>query len=249
MLLTSKKNLSLMSCAVFLLAYMTVLQAEECGTLRYLANKSNGVAISGNSCNNADAIAVGSEFNLSPGARLWFKATAADSKNSQGICQNRSAQPIRIRVDSGQQPWIKPTDVADCSAWTANKMNCGRALSCVIAAASSSSTAPEQRTTSVRMRSIPQLDDADKTEAPQHNEDDLKQSILSAMQADASLCRALNPANPPVNLTWQVDANSQAHKISSTDKADKAFIDCLSAVIKDFSYPPLTQALWLSDQF
>lgn len=248
-----KKNLFLTGCTVFLWVYMTVLQADECGTLRYLPNKSNGVAISGNACNSVDGIAVGSEFNLSPGARLWFRATDAGAKNTQGICQNRSPQPIRIRVESDTRPWIKPTDVADCSAWAANKMNCGGALNCVLATAGSAPSAPEERTTSVRMRTIPLFGDTDKTEAPQNREDDPKQSILSAMQPDVSLCRALNPANPPVNLTWQVDAGRRVNKISSAVEgrytADKAFIDCLTAVIKDFPYPPLSQAIWLSDQF
>ncbi|MDO9138852.1 MAG: hypothetical protein Q7U38_00805 [Methylobacter sp.] len=250
--LKCKKNLFLIS-AVLLLGQMTVVQADECGTLRYLSNKSNGVAISGNTCNSVDDIALGSEFNLSPGARLWFKATDAGLNATQGICQNRSATPIRIRVDSDQLPWIKPTDVADCSAWAANKMTCGSALSCVIATAGAGSTAPEERTTSVRMRTVPLFGDSDKTEPPQNNEEDLKQSILSAMQPDVNLCRAINPANPPVKFTWQVDTSRQVNKLNSTTEgryhADQAFIGCLTAIIKDFSYPPLSQAIWLSNQF
>lgn len=264
MLLKLKKNIILIN-TLFLLGYTNILPAGECGVLRYLANKSNGVAVTGNKCKMTDDIALGSEFNLMPGARLWFKSqTSADVKKAQGICQNRSAKSIHISVNSDKLPWIKPSGLAHCSSWTDNKINCEdsvggqNALSCVIAAADAESRPKglEERTTSVRMRSLPTLDSPDKTDPSQNDAGSEKERIISAMQSDVELCRVINNTDARIKISWLVETNSrvntvipEADKAGSQNDDDKRFIDCLTAVIKDFPYPQSSQAIWLSNQF
>lgn len=260
MLLKLKNNLLLIG-TLFFLGFTNALYAEECGVLRYLASKSNGVEISGNTCKTIDDVALGSAFNLMPGARLWFKSQMdTDAKKTQGICQSRSLKQIRISVDSSKLPWIKPNGLFKCSSWTDNKMNCEdstggpNALSCVIATvnAESRSKGLEERTTSVRMRSIPTLSDPDKTEPSQHGAEAEKERIISAMQPDVDLCRTINHSEAHIKITWLVETNSRVNTIiPSADGvvADKPFIDCIAAVIKDFSYPQSSQAIWLSNQF
>lgn len=264
MSLNFKTNLLLIN-TVFILGYTGILHADECGVLRYLANKSNGVTISGNSCKTVDDIALGSEFNLMPGARLWFKSPmGVDAKLTQGICQNRSENPIRISVTNDQLPWIKPSDLVNCSSWTNNKMNCGdstgspNALSCVITTLNSEPRPKglEERTTSVRMRSLPMLGDHNKAEPSQSNAETNKEQIISAMQPDIDLCRAINQTDARIKLTWLVETNGRVNTVipaadESEDQndADKPFVECLTAVIKDNSYPQSSQAVWLSNQF
>lgn len=257
-----KKNIILINTILFL-GYAGISHADECGVLRYLANKSNGVAVTGNTCKTGDDIAVGSEFNLMPGARLWFKSQAIgpDAKKTQGICQNRSSKPIQISVDSDKQPWIKTNGLVNCNSWTGNKMNCGdssagpNALSCVIAAidAEQQPKGLEERTTSVRMRSLPTMGEADKTDSSQDGAEPDKEQIVSAMQPDVDLCRAINHTDARVEITWLVETNSRAGTVipaaDKTKNTDKPFIDCLTAVIKDFSYPQSSKAVWLTNRF
>jgi hypothetical protein len=265
------KYLLLINTFLFL-GYANILYADECGVLRYLANRSNGVAIKGNKCKANNDIAMGSEFNLMPGARLWFKSMDAEAK-TQGICQNRSAKPIRINVDSNKLPWIKPSGLADCSSWVDNKMDCqdnpggSNALSCVITTSSplsepsghssirisSGGSQPskglEESHASVTMRSIPTIDD-DNNEASQQGAETEKTQIILAMQPDISLCKAINHPNDAIKLTWLVEANSKVSTIiPDAAGANKPYIDCLTAVIKDFPYPPSSQAIWLTNQF
>ncbi len=264
MLFKSKKNLLLVG-AISILLYANILHAEDCGVLRYLANKSNGVVITDNTCKMIDDIALGSKFNLMPGARLWFKSQIdVDAKATQGICQNRSSMPVSISVGSDKLPWIKPSGLANCGSWVDNKMNCDdsnggqSALSCVIATINSDARPKgfEERTTSVRMRSLPAIDGPDKIKSLQSSAEIQKAQIISAMQADVGLCKAVDHTDAPIKITWLVEANGQVNKIipiadgsGVQDYADKSLIDCLSAVIKVFPYVQSSQAVWLSNQF
>lgn len=259
MLLKLNKNL-LLTIVLFCLGYTHVLHAGGCGVLRYMANKSSGVAITGNTCAISDDIALGSAFNLMPGARLWFKTPMESDEKTQGICQSRSSMPIRLSVYSAKQPWIKSEGMVVCSAWANNKMDCAdhkngqTALSCVIAAgeAEPRPKGQEDRTTSVRMRSLPALDGTGNNESSRDGKAMDKEQIISALQADIGLCKAVNPAGAAVKMTWLVETNGTVQTvIPANDKNDagKPLIACLTAVIKDFAYPQAAKATWFSHQF
>ncbi|TAN70810.1 MAG: hypothetical protein EPN17_04015 [Methylobacter sp.] len=225
-----------------------------------MASKSNGVTITGNTCKTVDDIALGSEFKLMPGARLWFKSQQdTDTLKTQGICQSRSALPISISVNNSKLPWIKANDLSNCSSWIDNKMSCddsagaAKALTCVIATIDSEShpKGPEQRTTSVRMRTLSTTDDLDKTESAQDGMELDQEQIVSAMQPDINLCKSINHTAAPIKITWLVETNSRVNTVNSTpsNHTDQPFIDCITVVIKDFPYPQPSQAIWLSNQF
>ena len=247
--------------ALFFLGHSTVLHANECGVLHYLSSKSNGVTVIGNTCKTVDDIALGSEFKLMPGARLWFKSRMdTDAHKTQGICQSRSAKPISISVDNNKLPWIKAKDLSNCSPWADNKMSCDdstgtqKTLSCVIAIVDSDSRPKglEERTTSVRIRSMPTMeDDPDQTE-PQDDAGFNQGQIISAMQPDIDLCRSINHTDAPIKITWLVETDSRVNTVNFTraqNDADKSYVDCITAIIKDFPYPQPSQATWLLNQF
>lgn len=261
--MTLKSNL-LLTNALLLFVYAQGIKADDCGVLHYLATKSNGVTVTGNACKTSDKIALGAEFNLTPGARLWFKTLAgSDVDKTQGICQSRSTNPISITVDSNKQPWIKPNNVIGCSSWDSNKMQCADnngaagALTCVLAAAVPEAHAkgPEERTTSVRMRSL-LLDDVAKNNGSALDSDKQDQ-IISALQTEADLCRAITPGAGTVDITWMVDMHGKVAQIktyassnvSSVQNSNKQLTECITAVIKDFTYPKSSGAIWLSNRF
>jgi hypothetical protein len=199
-----------------------------------------------------------------PGGRLWFKSQKdSGTKITQGICQNRSTEIIRIKVESDKSPWIKPASLNNCNSWAANKMNCNdskgnkSALSCVLAttAADSRSKGLEERTTSVRMRSLNVQEDTDMSDSPNTIGEAEREQIVSAMQVDVNLCRDTNLSNAQVKMTWKVEANGEVKTIvpgeisSPANEADKSFADCITAVIKDFDYPQSALATWLSNEF
>ena len=258
-----KKNLLLIN-AFFFIGYTNVLHADQCGILRYLANKSDGVTITGNTCKIIDDIALGSAFNLLPGARLWLKSQMGTDATMQLICQNSSQKSIRINLDSATQPWITANGLANCSLWVDNKMNCNEntndqnVLICVIASVNSEllHKKPEERTTSIKMRSLPSIDALHKIKTSEKVTETKEQQIVSAMQPDFNLCRAVNHTDSTIKISWQVSTVGQVNRvISVADEtgtqrdADKPFIDCLKAVITDFPYPHSSQAIWLSNQF
>lgn len=244
---------------LFLLGNSNISHADGCGVLHYMASKSNGVTITGNTCKTVDDIALGSEFKLMPGARLWFKSQQdTDTHKTQGICQSRSALPISISVNNNQLPWIKANGLSNCSSWIDNKMSCDdstgapKALTCVIATIDSAAHPKgiEQRTTSVRMRSLP-TDDPDNTESAQDGLELDQEQIVSAMQPDISLCKSINHASAPIKITWLVETDSRVNTVNSAsgNPVDQSFIDCITVILKDFPYPQPSQAVWLSNKF
>ena len=129
-----------------------------------------------------------------------------------------------------------------------------KALSCVIAIIDSDSRPKglEERTTSVRMRTLPTMDDMDENESSQEGRVFDQEQIVFAMQPDINLCRSINHTDTPIKITWLVETNSQVNTVNfahTQNNADKPYIDCVTAIIKDFSYPQPTQATWLSNQF
>ncbi|MCF7987953.1 MAG: hypothetical protein K9L60_10335 [Methylovulum sp.] len=259
-MLLKLKNLICLAGLVTTLSSTAVLQAGECGVFRYVPNKSTGVTIKGNSCDRDD-VALGSEFDLIPGARLWFKSHASgDSKKIQGICQSRSSENLHITVANDKQPWIKPTGTISCDAWANNKINCSgskgeqNALSCYItvsqddlAPSSTQAKVMDDRTTSVRMRSLQAL-------APQIDKEAEKQRIIAAMQTEFGLCNSLKRSDAQIKITWLVEANSKVDTVipaanSDNIPNDKNFIECLTAVIKDYPYPQSDEPFWLSARF
>jgi len=244
---------------------LAVVDASACGVVHYLENKSNGVEIAANPCKTNDGIAVGGVFTLIPGGRLWVKSPpgASGKKNFQAICQNRSAGPISLSVDSPDMPWLHPKQLSHCSDWSDNKLSCDgmkgdqSALLCVIAAiepAPYGSTGAIERTTSVTMRGLPMRKTPDST----GTEFDISR-LLDAMRPETELCRGLYQAGYLVKIDWMLDTNGHVTDLKATrdsqyrlegkGDAEQQFSDCVVDVVNNFPYPKPPQTVFLSARF
>lgn len=242
--------------------------AAECGVVQYLENKSNGVEVAANTCKVKDYVAVGSLFNLMPGARLWIKSPLSPSveKHFNAICQNRSSAAISIALDSAASPWIAPNGLKNCSGWVDNKLSCDgvngekNALYCVIAEIEPSiylAASSMERTTSVTLRGIPRIKPRNETPAEQPIGFE-KEHIITAMRPETELCRNVYQPDYRVKVEWIVDEQGQVINVAPHAEAegaeeayteDKGFIDCIVDVVKYFPYPKLSKFAFLSASF
>lgn len=206
-------------------------------------------------------VSLGGAFHLLPAARLWFKALPASGRKIQGICQSQASIPIEINVHSTVMPWIQVGSSLHCDAWSDNKMHCKDIndqpqLDCVVLDETNQPPVDfHERTTSVRLRSMPVGTLSPDIHSVSSNQT-IQQQILSEMQNDLDLCRTLHQTEIAVMIAWKVDHDGQVKTtIPSIDGtlsiglSDRPLIDCLTAVIKDFSYPQLTKDIWISGQF
>jgi hypothetical protein len=243
--------------------------AADCGVVHYLENKSNGVEVASNKCGANNDVAVGSTFNLMPGARLWIKSpqNPESEKHYHAICQNRSPESIAIGVDEAALPWISPKGLKNCSGWVDNKLHCDgengeqNALYCVIAEIAPSfylASNAVERTTSVTMRSLKPLKAHEPAKAAQTQASFDQAQIVAALRPEAELCRTVYQPSGRVKIEWMVDANGQAANLvprMETDNAedggdaDKGFIACVTDVVKSFPYPKPPKHAFLSASF
>lgn len=232
--------------------------ADECGVVHYLENKSNGVDVVSNNCKASDSVAVGSKFNLMPGARLWIKSpqNAGSEKQYQAICQNRSQVSVSISLDNAASPWLSPKGLKNCSGWTDNKLSCDGAsgekngLYCVIAEIEPNvqlAVNTIERTTSVRIRDL-------KLIKPSSDASE----FITAMQPEAELCRTVYQPNARVKVDWIVDDQGQVINVvphpegdvtEDEAAADKGFVDCIVDVVKYYPYPKSSKFVFLSATF
>lgn len=257
------KLIALLRLNLFLYVSCTgLVYGAECGVLRFMENKSNGVQVLSNSCGSNTDIAIGSQLNLTPGARLWVKTPlhSGAGKHFQAICQNRSSAQIAVSVSSADSPWLSAEGLQNCSAWIDNKMSCDgsrgepQALYCVIAeivAMAPQTQAAAERTTSVTMREI-KLSKPTSNAAPFD-----KTQIIAALQPEADLCRSLYQPSNSLRVDWIIDAEGNivsAIPISQggrriIDDANRRYADCVLAVIKDYPYPKPLQIMMISADF
>ncbi|KJV08119.1 hypothetical protein [Methylocucumis oryzae] len=231
---------------LFLLSIeLNVAVAENCGVVRLLSNKSSGVTVSDNHCEQADSVSLGAVFDLSPGARLWFKTQSESADAHQGICLNRSPAKIRLQVNQEKQPWVSPK-LETCSQWQDNKLQCTEPkthqplLVCVLAALTEASQGFEDRTTSVKVRGLPALDEPNLAgfEAKLAAETIDVDSVVDTMQLDIDLCRSVNPSAKAIDLSWQVvdgvvtSVSPTPSQLSSREANDNYWLECLTSVVK-----------------
>ncbi len=256
------KNFWVWSGLFLLLMKINSGMAADCGVVRLLSNKSSGVTVSDNRCGQADSVSLGAVFDLSPGARLWFKSQTVTTDAHQGICLNRSPAKIRLQVNQDKQPWISPR-LETCSEWQNNKLQCTEPktheplLVCVLAALTEASQGFEDRTTSVKVRGLPMLNEPNlaglDTELAAETID--VDSVVETMQLDIDLCRSVNPNARAVDLSWQVldgvvtSVSPAPNQLSSRESNDKYWLECLTSVVKSATYPRLAKTIRLNKRF
>jgi hypothetical protein len=246
---------------LFLLVAVLVIvdaQADECTTMQFLKNKSQGISVQNNLCEVEDKVSVGSVFIMIPGARLWLKSQSAGNSGFQLICQNRVTRAVEVKFSNTVSPWIAPKGFAQCSHWINNKLSCAddRSTTNNFICATAVIQAPEylkvsslERTTSVKMRSI--NSDVKKPEISRLTEPELINAVVGYIRSEVELCRDLYRVEHAVNVTWALDSMHRIGKLSfaNGNEFEQQFRSCAESVINNFSYPNFNEAVAFSLEF
>ncbi len=227
--------------AVFLLVIGMLCQssayAEECDTVQFLDAKSPGTAISKNNCKDNQGLSIGTQLELSAGARVWLKATHDNKHIQQLICQNRSNDFVHLTVASQEAPWISVDNLKNCNKWANDRLNCkistGNTFFCMtgIVKQQVAMVTRQERTTSVSMRAIA-LDN------PQNipTAEDYADKAVAEMQGDIKLCRELFNSKEPVELIWNVSVSGKVDDVSILSEGSEELSSCIRDVVADYSY-------------
>lgn len=225
---------------LIILSFQITAQAEECGVIKFLQDKSRGAAITSNDCEQHSALGIGSTVALAPNARLWLYINDGSDNNFQMICQNRHTQAVNITVDSLTSPWLAPQGLTNCTMKSKSKLVCDseqkkNVFFCAIAAIKPTTVSANtvERTSSVKMRSIFTM--TDKSEKSNKQELDLE-----GIKAEINLCRNLYQNDSALDVSWMLNNSGQISNLSidvnGVESAqDKELGDCVAAAV--FSAP------------
>jgi len=225
--------------------YSFSASATECGVLKLQNNRSSGVIVKANQCDELSKISIGTIFELSAQGRLWLKANASkySQHEFQMICQNRTKQTIALEFSEPFLPWLSFAKMNNCSGWVDNKLSCEgnngekKGLYCVLAFIQPRAVNEKEkieRTSSVKMRDVSQLFEADS----QYDSFD-KQQFVETLVAELKLCKNLNGIPQEVQINWLVQmARVKSLKVLTPVVQNKeAFTECIEAVITTTWYP------------
>ena len=235
----------LMTGVFFLMSYQA--NALECGVMQLQSNRSSGVSMEMNDCQDQPYVSIGTVFDLSPKGRLWLKSNTSKFKGSefQMICQNRTMNSLRLEFSDMLLPWLSQSKLSNCTGWVDNKLSCdgingekGGVLCALSFIKSDKSTKTKQveRTTSVKMRDIKNLLKAKSVILD-------KQQILEAIKPELKLCKKINDTKETMTVNWVVqEAVVSDIELTTSNKLDKQVLfDCLEAVIRSAMYPKSTK--------
>lgn len=208
--------------------------AAECGQARLVEAGSAGVKITKNTCQDPTRVTAGSVLELSAGSRMWLKFNpSAKGEAVQVICQNRSADTVKVQVANASEPWIKPENVKSCESWKNNKLTCEgssgeKSFFCAVAkaksetmlaSASGKSKKLSEVTTSVKMRGIQPI------AVPVTPED-----VVKSLKPDIELCKSLFNVSEKVDMSWTVSLG-KIQDLSVTSE-NKDLVSCVEDVVK-----------------
>lgn len=242
------KNIVLM-----LFLFSMNLQAAECTVLQYLQNKSQGVEIGNNTCTEANQLAIGTQFSLLPGARLWLRSNlqTETQRQAQIICQNQANHNVSIEVSSLFLPWIKAQSLEQCSSWSHNKLTCEdnngnkNAFFCMAASIKRPNFRQAQkpeRSTSVVMRKIYVAE----TGYAYFKE------VIDFITPEVDLCKQLYTGKGQFKVQWDVNAYGRVEQISVNYKQqtnNPRLYECVKTVVEQFEYPLMSKSSTFSHTF
>jgi len=240
------KLLALFCFVNFAVLFSFNVGASECGILQLQNNRSSGVSVSLNQCDELPNISTGTVFDLAARGRLWLKSTSFDGGENgfQMICQNRTGRSVQLDFSSPFLPWLKLDKLSNCSGWVDNKLSCDgndgvkHGLHCVLAfykPVLRSRDEKIERTSSVKMRSLNSIDTG---HAAEITADD-KALLLEALHPELKICKKLNNIFQTVRIDWDVQ---MAHVINFRINAPGVqvsadLVECLDAIITTMPYP------------
>jgi len=235
----------LMVGVLFLMSYQA--NASECGVMQLQSNRSSGVSMENNDCQDQPYVSIGTVFDLSSKGRLWLKSNASKFKGSefQMICQNRTMNSLRLEFSDMLLPWLSQSKLNNCTGWVDNKLSCdginsekGGILCALSFIKSNKSTKTKQveRTTSVKMRDIKSLLESKPVILD-------KQQILEAIKPELNLCKKINDTKQGLKVSWVVqEAVVSDIELTTSNKLNKQVLsNCLEAVIRSTIYPKSTK--------
>ena len=247
-------NLTLLSSVFLMLSFTSVkLEAAGCIMMQYLDNKSQGVELFKNSCQQNAQVAIGARFELTPGARLWLKSSlqSESKKYFQMICQNQANHPVTLKVSSMFLPWITADNLKNCGPWNNTKLSCAdnngnkHGFVCVTAPIKNpdfSKFKQPERTTSVNMRNVY----IDKTGYAYFKD------VIDFLKPEIKLCQQLHPSDFQIEVQWNVNgygAMANIYVIPTGAKLKLQLSECVQAVVDQFDYPLLNGNASFSHKF
>ena len=95
------KNIKQLITFCFINLFLSIsfnASGSECGVLKLQVNRSSGVSVKGNKCEELPNISRGTVFDISAKGRLWLKSNPAKPKKNefQMICQNKAGRVYPI---------------------------------------------------------------------------------------------------------------------------------------------------------
>ena len=255
----TKRTLSIISYFICLLLGTNV-SASECGVMMLQDNRSNGVTVKKNDCNEVPYISIGTIIDISTKGRLWLKSNQSPMIGSrfQLICQNQSSATLQLEFSDMLTPWLSQSKLTGCTGWINNKLSCAgnngekNGIYCVLAIekpGSGKTKSPKQieRTTSIKMRG---LNSSKKVENDSINLD--RNTIIDAIKSDVMLCKQLYRSRSAINVSWNITPDAQINDINVVlnqgPKKDN-LTECVSAVIKTFNYPLYSEEIHFKHTF
>jgi hypothetical protein len=248
-------------CIRGMLIFITLLRiadsnASDCGVLRFEKARSNGADILSNSCQDAENLALDSVLQIGLRSRVWLESMA-NSKNAskfQIICQNESALPVKIKVNSAFLPWLKPDEgFIKCPAWTHDRLECTdtennkAAFVCAIALKKIFLASHQiQRTASVIMRNG---GGDQKGQSLSDIEVELLHEILeNGVNPKINLCE--NLFNKEISIKWIIETGGHVTQASIlNNNQDDQFSRCALKAIETYTFPSFPAQIQITTSF
>lgn len=230
--------------------------ASECGVLRLQNNRSTGVNVKENKCNEHPYIAIGTIIDLAAKGRLWLKSNQSPVIGSefQMICQNETGRPVELEFSDMLTPWLSQGKLNDCSGWVNKKLSCEvkmgerNGLYCVLAFFQpdvNNKLKQVERSTSVKLRgSISSLEFVNTFSSTE------KQQLFNTIEPELDLCKQLNQITTDIKVSWSVDKDAEVKRVNvSIEPLNDYLSECVKAVINTIQYPILTKAVEFEHYF
>lgn len=243
--ISAVKRCYLKLCCVALILVNAQVLASECSVLRLQKMRSVGTAVINNACAIETDLGINSVLELQGGTRFWLESPEISSTPGlfQVICQNQSAAPVKVRINSPILPWIAPVDLADCNAWVDNQLACHPSLRCAIAQKAQHLPTPAlYQKTSVTMRSV--------RASSKIAADTASTQWAAFVKPGVELCRKVTTAHNPITLSWQITPTGEVSEAAVVSpEANPQFAGCALEALHNSQFPVPAEAVSVSYQF
>ncbi len=202
-----------------------------------MQDRSRGVQILANPCEQERQIATGTIFRLAPGARLWL---ATGRGERQAVCQSRATSALTLLVDQSHPPWLSSKSLPNClrhqNRWRCLAQNTeNEILTCAMTRLRPPPSGPSspKEATSLVLRSL-------QSHRPSTEYDDARQ-LPARLKQEAEMCHELYGVEEKFPFTWHITPQGKTAAIESPPALRKShphLLSCLEELIRSHTYPP-----------